>query len=290
MFQKYTDDFYKFPIFHEHTPVISSTAFPFILYMVGSFGANENFCLESEGYDHYFFGLTLAGKGQIRYDDRECPLDPDKAFLVDRTDYFRICTSSENKLELKWFTFSGTACKHYFDLINKDIFEPVQLTNATEVSQLIDDLHMLAQFTNTPTTDPEISMVITKTLTCVIKSMYNEMNFAEDKSDVMNKALKYILSNYSNNIKIKDICTAAFTSKSHLINLFKTYLQTTPHKYITKLRINKAKALLTETNMPVSEIAYLSGYENTGLFIENFRKNTSTTPHKYRSSVKSMLL
>lgn len=59
--------------------------------------------------------------------------------------------------------------------------------------------------------------------------------------------------------------------------------------YIRECRIGRAKALLTETNLTVSEVAELTGYYNTNYFFYAFKKMTGMTPASYRASIKEKL-
>ena len=52
--------------------------------------------------------------------------------------------------------------------------------------------------------------------------------------------------------------------------------------YISKLRIAKACSLLTNTQMPIQEIAYLTGYSNQRYFSTAFKQAMGLSPSKYR--------
>lgn len=277
-------DFNRIPYLDSHTPDLFFLTFPFHLDMVGYLCANEGYCLEQEGFDQFFFGLTLSGFGMLECKGSKYILEPNQAFFLDRKEYFKIGTSKGQKWDFKWFYFGGIACKGYYDLINGKSFQAIPLVNAAEVSQMIDELHILMPSRN-PVKDSEISMIITKILACVIKNKFLDLNIAADNLEILKKSQDYILSSYCSNIKIKDVCNAAFTSKSHLIKLFREHLHTTPHKYITKLRIDKSKELLSGTCIPITEIAHQTGFDTTSLFIDNFKKYAGITPNRYRNSI-----
>ena len=52
--------------------------------------------------------------------------------------------------------------------------------------------------------------------------------------------------------------------------------------YITHLRLEHAKQLLQDTDIPVTEIAMQSGYQNVSYFIRSFKKTYGVSPLKYR--------
>ena len=55
-----------------------------------------------------------------------------------------------------------------------------------------------------------------------------------------------------------------------------------PGEYLIRLRLTRAKELLRATDLPVSEIAYRVGMENTSYFISVFRAREGATPQQYR--------
>ena len=57
-----------------------------------------------------------------------------------------------------------------------------------------------------------------------------------------------------------------------------------PLKYLTSIRIARAKELLTGTDIPISEIGELVGYDNPLYFSKIFKKNTGLSPREYRRS------
>ncbi|RED43717.1 AraC family transcriptional regulator [Aestuariispira insulae] len=66
--------------------------------------------------------------------------------------------------------------------------------------------------------------------------------------------------------------------------LFKNSYGMPPGQYLQHLRISKAKRLLTQSDLPITEIAQLCGYKNAAHFSERFRKATDNTPRNYRNS------
>jgi AraC-type DNA-binding domain-containing proteins len=57
---------------------------------------------------------------------------------------------------------------------------------------------------------------------------------------------------------------------------------TSPARYLTALRFEEAKRLLTETDLKVAEIAAMVGYESVGTFSVSFKKTAEVPPSVYR--------
>lgn len=95
------------------------------------------------------------------------------------------------------------------------------------------------------------------------------------------------LSNLESNpqflkFSIDDLCTNLNYSRMQLHRLFKKYLNTTPHDYLTQHKLHYAKSLLRNTDMKVLDIAMSIGYSTLAQFNNNFKKRYKMTPSEYR--------
>lgn len=70
---------------------------------------------------------------------------------------------------------------------------------------------------------------------------------------------------------------------SNFRRIFKEYTGFSPAKYIHEVRINKVKEALTNTTLPVKQIAFEMGYENEDYFFTAFHRITGLTPVEYRN-------
>ena len=98
----------------------------------------------------------------------------------------------------------------------------------------------------------------------------------------LTKALKFIEKNADAVFPVDDIARRAEISKPHLFALFKQYLDCSPYQYMLKMRIDRAKQLLTNSNAPIKEIAALCGFTTLEVFYRQFHKSTGLSPAEYR--------
>jgi transcriptional regulator GlxA family with amidase domain len=70
----------------------------------------------------------------------------------------------------------------------------------------------------------------------------------------------------------------------HFARQFKQSVGVTPHHYLTQKRLELAQALLTKTELPLSEIAYAAGFSDQSHLARHFRHTLSTTPRAFRHS------
>jgi len=99
------------------------------------------------------------------------------------------------------------------------------------------------------------------------------------------KALTYIHVNYSFPISLEDIGREASLAPTYLCALFRNHTGLPVHRYLNDLRISKAKRLLEETELSLSEIADMTGLGDIYAFSKIFKKYEKVSPSKYRQLI-----
>jgi len=108
------------------------------------------------------------------------------------------------------------------------------------------------------------------------------MNLTNDTYIRIVNAKMYIDENYHEQIDLEVVSKKAFISKFHFHRLFRKVYRQTPHQYITRKRIDKAKDLLAD-NKPVNEVCNEVGFESIGSFSILFKKEIGFAPTYYRN-------
>ncbi|WP_339384517.1 helix-turn-helix transcriptional regulator [Oscillatoria sp. FACHB-1407] len=96
--------------------------------------------------------------------------------------------------------------------------------------------------------------------------------------------LEYINANLQQNIKLQDLANVAGMSQYYFCRLFRDSIGMTPHQYVRHQRIERAKQLLKQQHLSISDIAIQCGFANQSHFTRLFSKFTHTTPKLYRDS------
>lgn len=110
----------------------------------------------------------------------------------------------------------------------------------------------------------------------------NKINMDLIKNDTFRQILEYINKNFTDEISFQQICYTYSINPSYLSQIFKKEIGITFTNYITQLRINYAKELLTNTNLLISEISEKVGYKQYFYFAKIFKKTTSMSAKQYR--------
>ncbi|HHY81430.1 MAG TPA: response regulator [Clostridiales bacterium] len=94
--------------------------------------------------------------------------------------------------------------------------------------------------------------------------------------------IAYINSHIDEDISLAKLADLVYFNPSYLSRLFKQTTGINLLTYINKIRLEKAKKLLRETNMKIHEISSSVGYVSPSYFTQFFRKNVNMNPQEYR--------
>lgn len=96
------------------------------------------------------------------------------------------------------------------------------------------------------------------------------------------KIKEYLDQNFTSPITLDSLSETVYISKHYLSHLFKEQTGVSPIKYLTSKRMEKACELLSETELPISEVSKAVGYENPLYFSQVFKRIYGISPVKYR--------
>ena len=100
----------------------------------------------------------------------------------------------------------------------------------------------------------------------------------------LERAREYINDNLERKIELKELARELDISQYYFSHLFRKSMGVSPYRYVIQQRVVRAKELLTNTSMSISEIALACGFNSQSQMTMHFRKLTVTTPKKYRDS------
>ena len=96
------------------------------------------------------------------------------------------------------------------------------------------------------------------------------------------KIAEYILQNYDKDISLNSMAELFNIHKTHLARIFKEETGVNIHEVILDFRIEKAKRLLADPEVKVTDIIEKVGFNNPQNFYTAFRKNTGLSPSEFR--------
>ena len=99
---------------------------------------------------------------------------------------------------------------------------------------------------------------------------------------IVAEAKRYIEDNFDKQIKLKDIADSVHLSEIYFHNIFTESIGISPHQYLINCRIENAKKLLWNTNIPICEVAEKAGLGCQQYLNKVFKRETNMTPAAYR--------
>ena len=84
------------------------------------------------------------------------------------------------------------------------------------------------------------------------------------------------------------LAKVSHVSQAHFARAFKDAFGVPPHRYLLTRRIERAKALLRDTDIPVTDIAFQTGWKSLGTFGRIFRDITGASPGEIRGQNEPM--
>jgi len=100
----------------------------------------------------------------------------------------------------------------------------------------------------------------------------------------LKKVLDFIENHYNDPLKVEQVAKEVYLSSSRLSHIIKNELGVTLGDYISKVRIDKAKVLLKERELPISQIALEVGFPDQSYFTKVFKKIERCTPMTFRQN------
>ena len=137
--------------------------------------------------------------------------------------------------------------------------------------------------------DALVRQIVIQLLRChltVRKSDQIELSRAGPVDRRLRRAVEFMHDNYGREIAVEEIASAAYLSEYHFARFFKQISGVTPHVYLANLRMERARKLLAETALSISEIASVVGYHSQSHFTKMFKSVTGVTPRAYREAAK----
>lgn len=96
------------------------------------------------------------------------------------------------------------------------------------------------------------------------------------------QVIEDIHENYGEELCIDDLARTAMYSKFHFTRIFQRVTGLTPGRFLSAVRLQKAKQLLTSTSHTVTDISHMVGYTSVGTFSSRFAYSVGVPPRTYR--------
>jgi YesN/AraC family two-component response regulator len=103
---------------------------------------------------------------------------------------------------------------------------------------------------------------------------------------IVRRALAYMREHFAEALTLADVAREARLSRFHFCRLFHRQIGVPFHEHLHELRVGRAKTLLADPHVSVTEVAYAVGFNDLSHFDRTFRRMVGRSPTGYRASLR----
>jgi AraC-like DNA-binding protein len=100
------------------------------------------------------------------------------------------------------------------------------------------------------------------------------------------EAALWLEANAGEPVGLEDAAREAGLSPFHFLRLFARVVGVTPHQYLLRVRLRRAAKLLAEESLPVTEVAFESGFADLSNFVRTFGRAAGVSPKRFRRALR----
>ncbi|MBE6911440.1 MAG: AraC family transcriptional regulator [Ruminococcaceae bacterium] len=231
--------------------------------------------------EFYLIGYVLSGKGI--YNNH--PISAGQGFIFTPNVVENLYPDKADPLELVWFTTADSRIDELLPYYKADKY--TNIFNHSFPPELQDIKEFAVSENRTTISDGKMLELFFS----VFKHHLIEHDFAASSLTAPQRyidfSVNYIKTHYSQHISVTRLTELLGVSQPYLYRIFKEAFGKSPKAFICEYRINRASKLLTETDLPVSEIALSVGYSDSFAFSKAFSSIRGLSPSEYRNMHKA---
>lgn len=103
--------------------------------------------------------------------------------------------------------------------------------------------------------------------------------------EVLERVTLYISKNLGSRLTVRGLASIARFSPSHFSRAFKAGTGLSPHRFIIEQRVERAKALLKDSSIPLVDVAYSAGFASQSHMTQLFRKHVGVAPGQWQAAI-----
>ena len=263
---------------------------------IGRLQYEPNFFLDSHKHDFFQLFYILDGTGYMNDDYRQYHLHSDQLFFSPPGHYHSLCCDAKSPMrtiEIKFYIKNNDL---YGDL--KNISGCMNADNS-EIRHKLENLVGEASNKDTLSRDvinSEIFLILLKMLRRRNQNKPDEIVFLDTldtssdgysgPSKVFSVMFEYIHKNLNTPISLEELANKVGYDPTYLGRIFKKEFGITPMKYINDVKHKKAKELLENSGMTVTEISDALGFYSIHYFSKCFKERENVTPLEFRKNIR----
>lgn len=258
---------------------LSPSAKKSLLYLqvFGLNNAGPHHYTQRKNYDSYLLLYTYNGKGFLRYEDKEYELHSGCICLIDcrRPHFYSTTEAPWNHFILH---FNGQNAEYLFEQFYRDNSVMFQTDRPNQLQNCIENVLRACQ-SNYRFYELKTSHLLEELIMEIIDEKYHN---TQRIPDFILNLRNYMDHHFTEQLSLNELSEFTKISKYHLSREFKKYTGFTINEYLINSRLDRAKYLLSNTELSITQISQICGFVNYSNFYNLFLKNTGTIPTDFR--------
>nr|WP_094096465.1 AraC family transcriptional regulator [Paenibacillus physcomitrellae] len=234
----------------------------------------------------YSLHFVLEGNVCFEFEGKRVELQPGDLFcLLPGRTYFYHALPSEQPLRMYWLAIDGSRVKPLLKLAGLVPERPFAKEIVTQqVRELLED--MIEKLGNLERWSPAASLELQGGICRLLAELIPETAPAEltEPSGWIGECIAFMDLHATEGITVQQVAAFAGVHRSYFSNVFTSQIGVSPQKFLQKIRMDKAKRLVIETDASVTEIALSLGYPSLYTFTRAFKMYYKMPPLAMRNS------
>lgn len=261
-----------------NTPSSVAKACFYYLKCVGEFFCDSTYRVDRENFYSYLIMYVRKGRGSVSFDGKTVNVKENDLILLNT--YKPHIYETKSGWETLWIHFDGNSSKQFYELLYERFGFVISLGESKVIQRTL--MMVIDGYKKEkPLPEALVSSYIHRILSEI---MLLSSNYTLPEINPVLDAITYIENNCRNKISINDVASFVKISPFHFSRIFKKETGYSPYEYIIKTRIDRAKVLLKQSKLQISEIAFQVGFNSESNFINTFKKSEYFTPGEFRNA------
>ncbi len=225
------------------------------------------------------FLYIAEGTATVNIDDEDFELSTGQMVVFFKNDkqYYKFLPENNTPVKSYWIHFCGSAAEGILlraGICKSQMLEPISSTETEHLFSAIIKQHFKKE-------DLSALGNLLRLIDLITKKPQKKLSDTERR---IRREAEYISENFASSINFDDMARRCYISRTRFTHLFTTLIGAPPLKLQTSYRIEHAKELLRYTDISISEIATMCGFNDALYFSRTFSKYLKKSPSEYRKS------
>ncbi|MNO31175.1 HTH-type transcriptional activator Btr [compost metagenome] len=234
----------------------------------------------------YSLHFVLEGSVCFEFDGKRVELHSDDLFcLFPGRTYFYHALAADKPLQMNWLALDGSRVKSLMELAGLTPERPFGRAVVTpQMRKLLGGT--IEKLSNFERWNPTASLELQGSICHLLAGLIPETVSAEitEPSGWIRECMEFMDLHVTEGITVQQVAAFAGVHRSYFSNVFASQIGVSPQKYMQRIRMEKAKRLVVETDASVTEIALSLGYPNLYTFTRAFKIYYKLPPLAMRNS------